>query len=50
MKEFTPDCILVVLASEHYNESDYIRDYDKFLKVANNDKHRNIKAINYRAT
>jgi len=32
MKDFTPDCVLVVLASEHYDESDYIRDYDKFLK------------------
>ena len=34
MKDFSPDCILVVLASEHYNESDYIRNYDKFLEVA----------------
>ena len=33
MKNFSPDCVLVVLASEHYNESDYIRDYDKFLEV-----------------
>ena len=32
MKNFSSDCILVVLASEHYDESDYIRDYDKFLK------------------
>lgn len=36
MKIFSPDCVLVVLASEHYDESDYIRDYDKFIKeVAN---------------
>ena len=35
MKNFTPDCVLVVLASEHYDESDYIRDYDKFLKESN---------------
>ena len=35
MKDFSPDCILVVLASEYYNESDYIRDYDKFLEIAN---------------
>ena len=34
MKNFSPDCVLVVLASEHYDESDYIRDYDKFLEVA----------------
>lgn len=32
MKNFSPDCILVVLASEHYEESDYIREYDNFLK------------------
>ena len=34
MKNFSPDC---VLASEHYDESDYIRDYDKFLEVVRND-------------
>ena len=32
MKDFSPDCVLVVLASEHYDESDYIRDYQKFLE------------------
>ncbi|MBR4126606.1 MAG: WxcM-like domain-containing protein, partial [Alphaproteobacteria bacterium] len=26
------DCVLVVLADEYYSESDYIRDYDTFLK------------------
>ena len=35
MKDFSEDCVLVVLASEHYDESDYIRDYDKFLEVVN---------------
>lgn len=33
MHDFTPDCVLLVLASEHYDEADYIRDYDDFLKV-----------------
>ncbi len=33
MYEFTPDCVLLVLASEHYDEADYIRDYEDFLKV-----------------
>lgn len=28
---FSEDCVLLVLASEHYDESDYIRDYDTFL-------------------
>ena len=37
MKNFSPDCVLLVLASEHYDESDYIRDYDKFLKEVKND-------------
>ncbi|MDS1315133.1 sugar 3,4-ketoisomerase [Aliarcobacter butzleri] len=32
MKDFSEDCILVVLASEHYDESDYIRDYEFFKK------------------
>jgi hypothetical protein len=32
MHDFSEDCVLLVLASEHYDESDYIRDYDDFLK------------------
>lgn len=31
MHDFSSDCILLVLASEHYDESDYIREYDVFL-------------------
>ncbi|MGP4715566.1 sugar 3,4-ketoisomerase [Psychrobacter sp. T6-6] len=34
MHDFSEDCVLLVLASEHYDEGDYIRDYDKFTKVA----------------
>ncbi len=30
MKEFSKDAVLVVLASEHYDEADYIRDYGLF--------------------
>lgn len=33
MYDFSPDCVLVVLASDHYDESDYIRNYDDFLKM-----------------
>ncbi len=33
MHDFSDDCVLIVLASEHYDESDYIRDYDEFLNV-----------------
>ncbi|MBT8036532.1 MAG: FdtA/QdtA family cupin domain-containing protein [Verrucomicrobiae bacterium] len=32
MSEFSSDCVLLVLASEVYQESDYIRDYEKFTK------------------
>ena len=32
MKEFSKDATLVVLASEHYDERDYIREYRTFLK------------------
>lgn len=32
MSEFTYDCVLMVIASELYDENDYIRDYDQFLK------------------
>lgn len=30
MHDFSPDCVLLVLASEHYDENDYIRDYSAF--------------------
>ena len=32
MYDFSPDAVLMVLASEVYDESDYIRDYDEFLE------------------
>lgn len=35
MYDFSPDAVLLVLASEVYDESDYIRDYDKFLEYVN---------------
>lgn len=31
MYDFSDDAVLMVLASEYYEESDYIRDYDVFL-------------------
>ena len=36
MHDFSRDCVLLVLASEHYAESDYIRNYDIFLGLAEN--------------
>lgn len=32
MFDFSPDAVLLVLASELYDEADYIRDYDEFIK------------------
>ena len=32
MYDFTPGTVLMVLASEYYDESDYIRDYDMFIQ------------------
>ena len=29
---FSKDCVVMVLASEHYNPKDYIHDYHEFLK------------------
>ena len=34
MKEFSKDAVLLVLASEHYDESDYIRDYQVFKQIS----------------
>jgi len=38
IKDFSFDCVLIVLASEHYDESDYIRDYQIFKKEVENGK------------
>lgn len=32
MYDFSKDCILMILANTFYDENDYIRDYDTFLK------------------
>lgn len=31
MHDFSDDCVLLVIASEHYDEADYIRNYQEFL-------------------
>lgn len=36
MKEFSKDAVLLVLASELYDESDYIRSYDEFRRICEN--------------
>jgi dTDP-4-dehydrorhamnose 3,5-epimerase-like enzyme len=38
MYDFSTDAVLLVLASQPYDESDYIRDYDEFLDFVRNKK------------
>ena len=38
MYDFSPDAVLMVLASQMYDESDYIRNYDEFIKFVKGDK------------
>ena len=33
MYDFTPGAVLLVLASAYYDEADYIRNYDDFMKM-----------------
>ncbi len=35
MYDFSTDSILLVLSSEHYDENEYIRDYDEFVCEVN---------------
>lgn len=36
MHDFSPDCVLLVLASDVYDEADYIRDYEQFKQEIKN--------------
>lgn len=38
MYDFSSDSVLLVLASEHYDANEYIRDYSEFLRVVTNGK------------
>lgn len=35
MYDFSSDSVLLVLANTHYDENEYIRDYDEYLKIMN---------------
>lgn len=35
MRNFSEDCVLLVLASDIYDEADYIRDYSEFVRKVN---------------
>ena len=40
MFDFSPDAVLLVLASEYYDEADYIRNYDDFLKMLSEEENQ----------
>lgn len=37
MYDFSPDSVLLVLASTHYNGTEYIRDYNEYIKTLGRD-------------
>ena len=38
MYDFSEDSVLLCLSSEHYDASEYIRDYDEFVRIIQEDK------------
>ena len=38
MYDFSEGAVLLVLASQHYDEADYIRNYEDFIKLVHNNK------------
>lgn len=38
MYDFSPDSVLLVLASTHYDGKEYIRDYNEYLQIMNSSK------------
>jgi dTDP-4-dehydrorhamnose 3,5-epimerase-like enzyme len=40
MTEFSIGCVILVLASDFYDESDYIRNYDDFIQYINRKKRK----------
>ena len=41
MFDFSEDSVLLVLASTHYDASEYIRDYEEFVKVISESEEKN---------
>lgn len=37
MYDFSEDCVLMVLADQHYDEADYIRNHDQFIEGLTHD-------------
>lgn len=39
MYDFSDDCVLLVLANQSYDESDYIRDYSQFIEAVDSNEY-----------
>jgi len=44
--DFTPDTVLLVLASDVYDKSDYIRDYEEFIEYVSDQEETAVDADN----
>lgn len=42
MYDFSEDSVLLVLASEHYDATEYIRDYEEFVKIIKSFRERKV--------
>ena len=40
MYDFSEDAVLLCIASEHYDENEYIRDYDTFVREVTKQRER----------
>lgn len=38
MYDFSKDSVLICLSSEHYDPEEYIRDYEEFVRIVNEDE------------
>lgn len=38
MAKFSPNCVILVVANDYYNEDDYIRNYEDFLEYVKNQR------------
>lgn len=38
MYEFSPDSVLLCISDQHYDAEEYIRDYDEFLRIINEEE------------
>lgn len=45
MYDFTEDCIMLALASEHYDPEEYIRDYRLFVRRVEEDGNRRLRPL-----